>query len=313
MSIPEDLVAVYSPIIDTIELTNTIIREEGLSGVALAIPGFVASGKRLRSAALLFSAKAFGSQQYKPAKLAAGIELIHASSLVHDDVVDNSRFRRNNLSLPFEFGPRLAVLAGDYLFTKGITFIDQAGGPEHVRETIWAVSKMIEGEIEEELAPPEKQLEEHVYLSIINRKTAVLFRTAMKIGAMYRELDPQTIDLFADIGESFGMAYQIIDDCQDLFSPSDPDIEQQKITLPIIKAFQKGKIRRHLDIKNAKALRNAIKKANGFEESVDLALEFLKQGRSLISKLNDQEISLYLNNYFSYLEKQGEKFLELVV
>ncbi len=310
MEFSEPLGRIYEPILDSLRATNEIIREEGLADLPLAIPTFVLSGKRLRSAGLLFAARAFGEAHYEAAKLGAGVELIHASSLVHDDVVDNSRFRRNALSLHYEYGPHLAVLAGDFLFTRGLRFIDEAGGPLFIREAIRAVSEMVEGEVEEEVLPPQEQLREAVYLRIIYKKTASLFQTAMRMGAMIRNLPPEEVDLFGQIGFHFGMAYQIVDDCDDLFSHSDPDFEQQKITLPTIKAFQRGTIKTHEDTRDREALRQAILEAQGFQDSIAIAKEYLQKGLDWVEKIPDPELQTSLKNFFDYLEDRAHRVLE---
>ncbi len=310
MCIPPLLRAAYRPIEPALQLTDQELSERVLRGFPLPIPGFVLSGKRLRPAALLLAARAFGDGHRRAAILAAGIELIHASSLVHDDVVDHSRFRRNMTALHEQYGSHFAVLAGDYLFTRGLQAIQEAGNSEILEETLNAVAEMVEGEVEEEVLEPEVQLQEPVYLRIIEKKTASLFRCATTVGALYRGLEGEELELYRRIGLAYGMAYQIVDDCHDLFSDEDPDAEEKKITLPTIRAFQKGLLTSWEDTEPLDRLKQAILEAGGFEYSGARAEAYIQQGLDLVRRISDPDLREALENFFEYLRQKNQALIQ---
>jgi len=307
-----ELLEVYHPILPHLEKVEKEI-EKNLRISQLTIPEFLRGGKRLRSACVLFSAKAYEKADENLIRLSTGIELIHASSLIHDDIVDNARFRRESEALSFKYGNSIAVLAGDYLFVRAIYLISSLGRKDILEEVLKTTSLMIEGELEEETFTVEEKSREETYLQIIRKKTASLFKTAFKVGALWRkEGEDDETSLFASLGTAFGMAYQIIDDCMDLFSEEDCDAAQRKLTLPIIHAFSKGGeiIDEYLKSGFSKPMREKVESLGSFDYALLKADSYIKNAYSLLENIEDRNLRDYLGNFLSYLYSRSYKVRE---
>jgi len=208
---------------------------------------FKAHGKLLRPALFLLSARAVGAgapSAVAPSVAASGgavpsaamgnalretlvqvatsIELIHSASLIHDDVIDESMFRRGRMSVNERYGNKIAVLAGDILYTQFYSIVGTLAGvgPEmqlKLLELFTGVTRrMCFGEIYEERMRARKKPPEFVdYLDTIANKTASLMSACCEAGAIVAEADVQSVELLRDFGHNLGMAYQLLDDLSD--------------------------------------------------------------------------------------------------
>jgi len=186
---------------------------------------FRVTGKRLRPALLLLSAESVGGlagRRDTLVKLAVGVEFIHSASLVHDDIIDEARSRRGQLSVNARYGNRIAVLAGDVLYTQffaalgGLQDVDHAGKLRLLALFAAVTKRMCFGEIYEEQirrsrrAPP---LED--YLDTIDNKTASLLSACCEAGALVAGAGEPDVQSLRTFGRSVGMAYQLLDDVAD--------------------------------------------------------------------------------------------------
>ncbi len=199
------------------------------------------SGKFLRPALTLLSAKAGDKPVPNAVKLAVAIELIHTATLVHDDIIDNSDMRRNQPSIFFKWGREISIVSGDYLYAKA--FLLLAG-----LKDIWVNEAfahcahiMCEGEMKQIEKRSDFLMPEKDYLKIIHKKTAALFQAACMGGAYYSGAEPATIEKFGQYGFNLGMAFQIVDDCMDLTANTETlgknaglDIYKNDVTLPLL-------------------------------------------------------------------------------
>ncbi len=208
---------------------------------------FQETGKRLRPALLLLSARVSGYTGPDAPFLAAIVEIIHTASLIHDDIVDNSGTRRGRPSVHTVWGPNITVLLGDYLFIKSIGLALRSGDDRIIRLLADLSARMIEGELTEYAHGGDLSIPESRYYEIIDMKTASLFTAAARIGGILGKLSPGDEADLAEAGRSMGMAFQIVDDLLDfdgdagaIGKPVLSDLAEGRMTLPLIHALNDG-------------------------------------------------------------------------
>jgi octaprenyl-diphosphate synthase len=204
-------------------------------------------GKRLRALLTLGSAKLCGySKGTRDINLAACVELIHAATLMHDDVIDNGSVRRNKKTLNKIWGNHSSVLVGDYLLSRCFEMMVDDGNLEVLKLLSSTSSKIAQGEVLQLQHKGEVDMLEETYLKIISAKTAELFAAATKVGAILSDVKTKEKEALEFYGKNLGLTFQIADDTLDynsdlkLFGKKiGQDFYEGKITLPIILLFQK--------------------------------------------------------------------------
>lgn len=203
---------------------------------------FEKKGKRLRPALVLLAEMLCGPRREEDVRVASLVELLHAASLVHDDIVDRAETRRGRRTVHARWGPNITVLIGDYLYIRTIGLaLRSAHG--RVIEILTGVSElMIEGELDEYAASGCAVSEER-YLDIISKKTASLFEACGRLGAVLAGAAPEQEEDLAAFGLNLGLAFQVRDDLLDLVGderelgkPVLSDIREGRMTLPLIHA-----------------------------------------------------------------------------
>ncbi|HTP57523.1 MAG TPA: polyprenyl synthetase family protein, partial [Spirochaetia bacterium] len=185
---------------------------------------FAVPGKRIRPAIVVLSHRALGADAGGESlvSLAAAVEVLHAASLVHDDVIDQADSRRHQISLNKRFGNRVAVLAGDILYTHFFTLI--TGLSRVQAETRFALldifldttKKMCMGEIlAQEARKASRSLSFELYKEIAKAKTAVLFSACCRTAGMLADAPEATVECLSNLGLDFGLTFQMIDDVMD--------------------------------------------------------------------------------------------------
>ena len=184
---------------------------------------FAHQGKLLRPALMILAAYAAGKtgkdSRDALVKLAAGVEMIHSASLVHDDIIDNSEYRREQLTLSRQYGNSTAVLVGDILYAQFfsiVTGLDHPG-PEKRQKILRLFCKttkqMCFGEIwENRLLETGAQPSFDDYLRILEHKTAILMASSCECGAVFGDAEPAVVKILERFGHYFGIAYQLTDD-----------------------------------------------------------------------------------------------------
>lgn len=285
------------------------------------------SGKMIRAKILLlsaFSGTNWKNNKERICKLAAMVELTHLASLIHDDIVDDSPYRRGKQSIQGKYGKDAAVFAGDFLIARVFYY----GVVENLNETVSILAKTIEnmciGEIEQELYHYQEDISEEKYFEIIERKTAALFQAACSIGAREsvcsKELT-QKLELFV---RNLGLMFQIKDDILDFTSNSKDlgkethkDFQNGIYTFPVIMTLKNAKLREVLEPimkKNKKEklsaeeilqLEKYITSFGGIEASYKKIEALSKANRQLIKELGEKsEVSLYLEKILRELEEK---------
>lgn len=206
-----------------------------------------AGGKRLRPRVTLLAAEACGSDPLQHLYLAAYMELIHVATLIHDDVVDNAATRRGVNATAVDYGNRVSVLAGDYLFAwifKHVT----ADYPRPVPHVLSAtLADICDGEVLQLRALGDLALTVDAYVEIARKKTASLFAASAQCGAIMGAGSEREIAGLRAYGEAFGIAFQMKDDLLDLTAderslgkPVGNDLTEHKMTIPLIEALQRA-------------------------------------------------------------------------
>ena len=206
-------------------------------------------GKRLRALLTLGSAKMCGySKGTRDINLAACVELIHAATLMHDDVIDNGSVRRGKKPLNKIWNNHSSVLVGDYLLSRCFEMMVEDKNLEILQLLSSTSSKIAQGEILQLQHKGEVDMLEETYLKIISAKTAELFAAATKVGAILSDSETKEKEALEFYGRNLGLTFQIADDTLDynselkLFGKKiGQDFYEGKITLPIILLFQKAK------------------------------------------------------------------------
>src|SRR5690606_29009190 len=177
-----------------------------------------AGGKRLRPMLLLLAARALGHQGADAHQLAAVVEFIHTSTLLHDDVVDESDLRRGRSTANAVWGNAASVLVGDFLYSRSFQLMVELDSMRVQRILADTTNRIGEGEVLQLLHVRNPDVDEAAYLRVIERKTAVLFAAATRLGALLAGADDATQRKLHDYGLYLGYAFQIADDVLDYAS-----------------------------------------------------------------------------------------------
>ena len=252
-------------------------------------------GKRLRALLTLGSAKMCGyTKGTRDVNLAACVELIHAATLMHDDVIDNGSIRRGKKTLNKIWDNHSSVLVGDYLLSRCFEMMVEDGSIEVLKLLSSTSSKIAQGEILQLQHRGEVDMLEETYLKIISAKTAELFAASTKVGAILSNMKSKEKEALEFYGRNLGLTFQIADDTLDynselkLFGKKiGQDFYEGKITLPIILLFQKAKI------EERKKLKEIFSKQTRNESELNFTLSLIKQYN--IIKLCYQKAQHYIN------------------
>jgi octaprenyl-diphosphate synthase len=258
-------------------------------------------GKRLRPMLLLLTARACGRVNPAHHILGAVVEMIHTATLVHDDVLDGARVRRRVATVNAVWGVQTSVLLGDYLFTHAFHLASTLDDVRACRLIGAATDRVCEGELCQVLQRGNLELSEAEYFDIIDGKTAELTACCCHLGALYSGSPPEVVQALARYGRSVGLAFQIADDLLDLVGEEKTtgkslgtDLEQQKLTLPLIHLLAHGgaglapRIRQILsspDNHKREALRPCLIEGGGLEYARRRAEELAAQARGELSCL----------------------------
>jgi len=206
-------------------------------------------GKRLRPMLLLLAARALAGMAQAGAgaeahQLAAVVEFIHTATLLHDDVVDESDLRRGRKTANALFGNAASVLVGDFLYSRSFQLMVELERLPVMKTLADTTNAIAEGEVLQLLHIRNPDTDEPAYLKVIERKTAVLFAAATRLGALLAGADETTQDRFAAYGMALGYAFQIADDVLDYSADEaalgkhlGDDLAEGKATLPLIHAM----------------------------------------------------------------------------
>lgn len=237
-------------------------------------------GKELRPTLVFMSARLFGDISRSSYIAATMIELLHTATLIHDDVVDEANSRRGFVSINKIWKNKAGVLLGDFLLSKGLLIALENEEYKHLQVLSEAVKSMSEGELRQLKTAGLFNMTEDRYFQIISEKTASLISTCCETGAQSVTDDPEHHKKMREIGKCVGIAFQIRDDlfdygAYDIGKPKRNDIQERKVTLPLIKAME------HASKKEATQIRSLMKKRKKSSADVDQIVEFVHEKRGM--------------------------------
>jgi len=290
---------------------DACIRRELDSDVMMipAIGNYIvdSGGKRLRPLLCILSARLFSYPDERHIPLSVVVEFLHTASLLHDDVVDSSEVRRGTPSANGVWGNQASVLVGDFLFSRAFEMM-VADGHMDVLALLSKVSNTLaEGEVLQLVRTFHLEMTEAEYLEVVESKTAILFSAAAEIGARVSGQEAETIRRMAEYGMCLGVAFQLMDDvldyaadAQDVGKPVGHDLEEGKITLPLIHAMQRDAelyatveaiAERGGYVKGEReAVRDAVQAAGGVERCLEAAAEYAERAKACLPESGDAAI-----------------------
>ncbi|MFH4355046.1 MAG: polyprenyl synthetase family protein [Neisseriaceae bacterium] len=302
-----------------LEEVNRIIREQVFSDVALInqIGTYLiaSGGKRLRPLTTILAGKALGFTDPILYRQAAMIEFIHTSTLLHDDVVDDSELRRGRETANCLFGNAAAVLVGDFLYTRAFQLMVCANNLELMRVMSDATNLIATGEVEQLINIGNVNLTQEGYLQVIENKTAKLFEAAAEVAAILADANPTHRQALKNYGRYLGLVFQIVDDILDYSGDTKQlgknvgdDLAEGKPTLPLIYLLHEGS----LDAKDAvqQALENAdhtqFEKIQSYVLNSDALAYCYHEAKKLVYLAQKSLCPLPKNRYTSTLSQLVE-------
>ncbi|MFL1780979.1 Geranylgeranyl pyrophosphate synthase [Candidatus Hepatincolaceae symbiont of Richtersius coronifer] len=260
-------------------------------------------GKQIRPILTLLSANMFTYEGYKHIILAACIEFIHTATLLHDDVVDETKYRRGNPTANTIWGNKASVLVGDFLFSKAFELMVQTESLPILEILSNTSSTIAQGEVMQLENISNIHLDELIYLKIISAKTASLFATSTKVGAMIAKTSCDNIHNMQQYGENLGLSFQITDDALDYDSTLQTlgkeignDFKEGKFTLPIILLLRKCNKsekefilrifqNKEYDKSTFPECLQYINKYNCIEETLEISASYVKKALEHLDKI----------------------------
>jgi len=251
-------------------------------GVVNEVSDYVLSarGKMLRPTLVLLCNAAGGNPAPEAVRLAAVVELMHVATLVHDDAVDHSPERRGMPTVNSRWSHQVAVIMGDYLYSRALVEVTRLGRIEAVRLLADASNRMSIGEMRQLAAHDALGATEEDYYLLCDRKTASLISAACELGSMFGE--PAYRSQLALYGRDLGMTFQITDDLLDYTQtpdvtgkPSGLDLREHKVTLPLIAALPA------LDTAGRSRVEEVFADPHPSKEQIDRIVELVREAGGL--------------------------------
>lgn len=261
------------------------------------------SGKHLRPALLALSADAVGKVGESQVTAAVIVEMVHLATLAHDDVMDEAEIRRGQLTIAANWGNEIAVLFGDCLFAQALKLAASFPTPDVCRAVAMATNTVCTGEILQTQYRRNFPLSRREYFRVIEMKTAELFTLSCDLAAFLGRARPEHRAALKQFGAAFGTAYQVYDDCVDLFGSESSagkslgtDLAKGKLTWPVLLAWERANAadRSLLEIlvqdwepKNLAKVNTLLARYETFEPSREVIADYLEQARRALRDLPD--------------------------
>ena len=263
------------------------------------------SGKKLRPAVLVLTAKMFGPPPDSVYHLGALVEILHTATLVHDDIIDEADTRRGRPSVNASYGNEMSVLMGDWLYMTSFEIAIAQRNFKILDVLLEITKRMVEGELIQLdlLGKIDLTVEEH--LDIARRKTAYLFSACTRLGGIVGNCSQEQFEALYQIGLNLGLAFQLVDDVLDftadkstLGKPIMNDLREGKVTLPVIYLLETGnpQYRKMVEAvfkeKNFKSVKtseflDALKKHDCIERAMAFAHSFAKSAKVMMDGFPD--------------------------
>ena len=278
-----------------------------------------AKGKKIRPLLTLLVSKMLNYKGNADVTLAVCIEFIHNATLLHDDVIDTGKIRRGKLSANQIWGNKVSVLVGDYLLSRAFKLMVKNKSLKLLEILSQTSLILARGQIQDVGNNQNVNLTEKKYLSIIDAKTAELFRISCFLPTIITDQDKRTQKIFNDFGFNFGMAFQLSDDVLDYFGDSSKmgksvgkDFFEGKVTYPVIHCFKKSDkkskkiiaklfFKRKRSKKDLALILDLMKKTNTYKSSIEFVRKYAEKAKTNINKFEGNKYKVYLDDLVDHL------------
>ena len=278
-----------------------------------------AKGKKIRPLLTLIVSKMLNYKGNADVTLAVCIEFIHNATLLHDDVIDTGKIRRGKLSANQIWGNKVSVLVGDYLLSRAFKLMVKNKSLKLLEILSQTSLILARGQIQDVGNNQNVNLTEKKYLSIIDAKTAELFRISCFLPTIITDQDKRTQKIFNDFGFNFGMAFQLSDDVLDYFGNSSKmgksvgkDFFEGKVTYPVIHCFKKSDkkskkiiaklfFKRKRSKKDLALILDLMKKTNTYKSSIEFVGKYAEKAKTKINKFEGNKYKVYLDDLVDHL------------
>ncbi len=262
-------------------------------------------GKRLRPALLLLCARFAGGSGKAAIQLGAVVEMLHAATLVHDDVIDVAQTRRGRPSANVQWGNHTCVLAGDWLYMQAFQVALRERNFHVLDLLIGLTQMMVEGELIQLDRIGRIAITEADCMELVDRKTACLFSACAKLGAVAAGADTAFEEKLGEFAWNLGMAFQLIDDMLDFISreatlgkPVGGDLKEGKVTLPLVYALETASDAERKLVDTVLEDRNydkvpfaeilaMVQRHDGVQRTRERAQQFTDRARQIVSEFPD--------------------------
>ncbi len=319
---------IKAPIVNELEGFNDFVNEQFKADSPLLSEmltyALSTRGKGVRPLLVMLSA-ALNSQSgivSRRAWVAATmVEMIHLSSLIHDDVIDSSDMRRGKPSLNAKWQSRKSILVGDYILGRTLTLGMSSGQYDLVSHVAKSIAILCEGEVIQDDFASKQSMTRAGYIDIISKKTASLISISASSGALAAGASAEKIDNMRKFGEYIGMAFQIQDDILDYSpaantgKPTNGDLREGKITLPLLSIIENAPTEQVEEItqllQQCKESQEAIDKlqqmveeGGGVEFSTTVMRAYIERATSILAQYPDSEYRTALMNLCAYISER---------
>ena len=278
-----------------------------------------AKGKKIRPILTLLVSKMLNYKGNADVTLAVCIEFIHNATLLHDDVIDTGKIRRGKLSANQIWGNKVSVLVGDYLLSRAFKLMVKNKSLKLLEILSQTSLILARGQIQDVGNNQNVNLTEKKYLSIIDAKTAELFRISCFLPTIITDQNKKTQKIFNDFGFNFGMAFQLSDDVLDYFGDSSQmgksvgkDFFEGKVTYPVIHCFKKSDkkskkiiaklfFKRKRSKKDLTLILDLMKKTNTYKSSIEFVRKYAEKAKTNINKFEGNKYKVYLDELVDHL------------
>jgi len=278
-----------------------------------------AKGKKIRPLLTLLISKMLNYKGNADVTLAVCIEFIHNATLLHDDVIDTGKIRRGKLSANQIWGNKVSVLVGDYLLSRAFKLMVKNKSLKLLEILSQTSLILARGQIQDVGNNQNVNLTEKKYLSIIDAKTAELFRISCFLPTIITNQNKKTQKIFNDFGFNFGMAFQLSDDVLDYFGDSSKmgksvgkDFFEGKVTYPVIHCFKKSDkkskkiiaklfFKRKRSKKDLALILDLMKKTNTYKSSIEFVGKYAEKAKTKINKFEGNKYKVYLDDLVDHL------------
>lgn len=259
------------------------------------------AGKQMRPMLMLLMAKNYGQVSEVTQYAAVGLELLHTSSLIHDDVVDESDERRGQPSVNASYNNKVAVLVGDYILSTVLLNVSYTNNHRIIEYLAELGRVLAAGELLQLSNVKNGEVREDVYYEVIKKKTAALFEACAAIGAVSANASDEEVQKAKEFGQNLGVMFQIRDDIFDYFDskeigkPTGNDMAEGKLTLPVIYALN------NTDFESMQALARKVKAGTINAEEIAVLVEFTKKQGGI--EYAEQRMAEYSKLCMEYIEQ----------